>query len=297
MNTLAPVILFVYNRPEHTRKTVEALLANDLSSESDLYVFSDGPKKSHDAEKVEAVRSYIRSLTGFRSITITEHPQNKGLANSVIGGVSSVFNSNEKAIVLEDDLVTSKNFLRYMNDALNFYASDPRIFSISGYGHPLNIPADYPYDIYLSYRCSSWGWATWKDRWRKADWDVPDYPIFIKDRKGQKKFNLAGDDYLIMLKKQMTGLIDSWAIRWGYTHYKNNAYCLYPVVSKIQNIGTDNTGIHSKSTNKFNIKLDDGKRETKFEKNIQINPAIIKSLHRLVNYPLLKKIYYKIKYR
>ncbi len=158
MNVFAPIILFVYNRPAHTKQTVESLKNNLLVKESDLFVFSDGPKNNLDEKLVKEVRKYIKGINGFRQINIFEKNENKGLANSIINGVTQVLNEFKKSIVIEDDLVSSPFFVKYMNEALNFYQNENKIFSISGYSYPIDIPVKYNNDIYLLPRASSWGW-------------------------------------------------------------------------------------------------------------------------------------------
>ena len=165
----APVCLFTYNRLEETRKTLEALSANYLAKESDLIVFSDGAKSDDDVEKVEAVRAYLKTLSGFKSINISEAGSNNGLASSIISGVTEVLKDRKKVIVLEDDLISAPNFLDFMNQALDFYKDEQEIFSISGYTMDLDSLSKHNKDYYLNYRASSWGWATWDDRWKEID--------------------------------------------------------------------------------------------------------------------------------
>ena len=224
---LAPIILFVYNRPWHTRQTIEALQKNELAKESELYIFSDGPKTEND-EKVNEVRKYIKTISGFKSITISEKEKNCGLANSVIAGVTEIINKFGKVIVIEDDLVTSKYFLKFINEALDFFEKDERIFSVSGYTFPaktMKIPKNYKHDIYLAYRHGAWGWGTWKNRWESVDWELSDFKEFCENPKLQKAFNCGGADMSGMLKAQMEGKIDSWAIRFDYSLFKNGCFC------------------------------------------------------------------------
>ena len=219
LDDFSPVVLFVYNRPLHTEQTIEALKRNIFADQSDLYIFSDGPKLETDNKQIAEVRKYIKQIRGFKSIHIIEQDNNMGLANSVISGVTSVINSYGKVIVLEDDLVTSPYFLKYMNEALEFYKNESQVFSISGYNHPPNLmkfPENYLNDIYFNHRNSSWGWGTWKDRWEKADWEVADFNEFINDRRVQKDFNRGGEDLTPMLKAQIEGRLDSWSISGGH---------------------------------------------------------------------------------
>jgi len=255
-NKLSPIVLFVYNRPEHTRRTVESLLSNTLASNSTLFIFSDGGKNDDDEKKVNDVRDFIKTIKGFDKIEIIEREKNLGLANSVIVGVNEVISLSGKAIVLEDDMISSPYFLKYMNEVLNYFEDDQRIFSVTGYTFPIKIPAYYKSSVYLAPRASSWGWGTWKNRWDKVDWEISDYRSFIKEKASIREFNKGGDDLTRMLTNSISGKIDSWAVRWSYAHFKNKAYCVYPVKSRIQNIGADWTGVHTMKTKKYDVELE-----------------------------------------
>lgn len=251
---LAPIIIFVYNRPEHTVKTIESLSKNYMAKESEVYIFSDSAKNDNSVSTVMLVREYIDSLqykSYFKSVHIEKNLSNKGLANSVIQGVSDIIKKFGKVIVVEDDLVSNINFISFMNGALDYYCNDNRIWSISGYNLPIIIPQDYKEDVYLSYRGCSWGWATWVDRWEKVDWNVVDYKEFKKSKKLRSKINRGGRDMANMLDMQMEGKIDSWAIRWCYCQSKLDMFTVYPVVTKIKNIGLDGSGTHGGITDHF----------------------------------------------
>ncbi|MGB3947495.1 MAG: sugar transferase [Bacteroidia bacterium] len=254
MISLAPIVLFVYKRPKHTIQTIEYLKKNKLAKESDLFIFSEYQKTNEDLADVTAVRTYLKTIEGFKSITIIERPVFFGLAKSVINGISNVFEKHDRVIVLEDDIITSPVFLEYMNEGLEKYEDNKKIFSITGFCYPpglMEIYNEYKHDVYLLPRASSWGWGTWRDRWYRADWDVRDFNEFSKSEELQKKYDATGGDKSRMLIKQMQGQIDSWAIRWDYTHYKNNAYGLFPVKSLINNIGLDKSGTHTKNLKEY----------------------------------------------
>ena len=245
---LAPVVLFVYNRLDHTTNVINSLRKNLLADQTDLYIFSDAAKSENGLEKVNAVREYIRKIdwrSSFQSVTVVEAEHNKGLAKSIIGGVTGILGKYGKVIVVEDDLVLSPYFLKYMNGALDYYKDVPDVWSISGYSFPMKSLKNYPHDVFYSYRGSSWGWATWLDRWVKTDWEVKDYLELMQDKKRQKHFNLGGGDLTGMLKLQMEGKINSWAIRWVYTQSNLNMYTVYPKNSYILNDGCDGSGTNS----------------------------------------------------
>jgi Glycosyl transferase family 2 len=241
---LAPIALFVYNRPEHTRRTIERLRDNALASKSDLHIFSDAAKNENTSAAVEEVRKLIQSIDGFRSITILERHSNFGLAASVIDGVSQLCERYGQVVAVEDDLLTAPDFLTFMNSALDRYRSTSRVFSIGAFSFGVRAPQGYPSDAFFSYRSCSWGWATWRDRWVEVDWEVSDYRDFRSDRRRTGKFSRGGGDLVRMLARQMAGQLDSWAIRWAYTHCAHDAVALLPVESRVFNIGLDGSGTH-----------------------------------------------------
>ena len=210
-----PVALFTYNRPHHTKETLDALANNTLAKATDLYIFCDGPKNPAEVRATVNVRALARTYAEFASIKIVERSQNMGLARSIITGVTEVLNEHDSIIVLEDDLVTSEHFLTFMNSALEHYRNDGFAFSVTGHTFPapfLLIPEDYPFDTYPGRRCSSWSWGTWRDRWDRVDWDMNYYQQFCSDPFAQEDFNRGGSDMTAMLKAQHEGKINSWAI-------------------------------------------------------------------------------------
>lgn len=244
MNENAPVALFVYNRPEHTKRTVEALARNTLAAGTDVYIFSDGHKAQKDKEKVEAVRRYLEQVAGtnsFRNVTLIKSPHNKGLAESIIAGVTQVINETGSVIVLEDDLVTAPHFLQYMNEALSYYEPDERIWGISAYSSRMKSVTK---DVYFTPRISSWGWATWSSRWTLVDWDVRNYREFHLNLYKRLMFNRGGNDLSYMLDQQRRGQIDSWAVRFCYSQFEHKKYAVFPRISLVRNIGQDGSGAH-----------------------------------------------------
>lgn len=250
-----PVILFVYNRIEHTKQTIDALGAVHNSTLIDLIIYSDGPKNDQtDIQKVEHVRSYLNHISKshpFKSIRLIDRAKNLGLSQSVLSGVTSVISQSQQAIVLEDDIVVSPTFYDIMNRLLEAYKNDLDVSSISGYMYPVQLPQSCD-DFFLLKRASSWGWATWRDRWEKVDWDVKDYDQFIESRDLQRNFNEGGEDLTPMLIKWKKGLNDSWAVRWCYHHFKTSTYGIFPKTSIVSNIGHDGSGTHSKNSNRYN---------------------------------------------
>lgn len=291
----APILLFVYNRLDSLQRTIENLKANYLAPQSDLIIFSDGAKTRMDIDNVQAVRDYINDMTGFKSISITERKNNYGLAKNIIEGVSEIIKKSKKVIVLEDDLLTSKNFLCYMNKALDHYESRKDIFSISGYTADLKSTKQHKYDTYLSLRVSSWGWATWLDQWENIDWVVYDFNNFINDNNKVKSFNLAGADMARMLRKNREGKNNSWAIRYAYSMFKQKKYCIYPKNSKIKNIGFNSEATNTKNSNIYKSNFDTkNKRNFIFDDSHKPDENILKEFRK--QFSLLNKLIMKTKF-
>lgn len=245
---LAPIVLFVYNRPDHTLKTLQALQRNTLAAQSTLHIFADGPKENASAEllnKINTVRNIISAEKWCNEVVLHEFPTNKGLYRSIREGVTEILEQYGRVIVMEDDLQTSSAFLTYMNQALNFYADRKSVFSITGYNYPnskMSIPTDYQYDTYVSLRNGSWGWATWIDRWNQIDWDVKSYESIKNTPSIKEALNRMGDDEFEMLQMQQDGILNIWSIQFTIAHFINHAVAIIPCQSYVDNIGLDGTG-------------------------------------------------------
>ena len=290
----APIIVFAYNRADRVEKLIDSLSKNPEAIESQLYIFSDGAKSEAGAEKVEAVRRYIDTVPAmklFADVHIVKAEKNKGLANSIIDGVTYVMNEHGKAIIIEDDNVVAPDFLDYMNRGLEYYKDDPKIWAISGFSREMTFPDDYNHDIYVMQRISSYTWASWQDRWEKTEWNVPDYPRFLFDRKARRRFAECGEDRPLMLDAQMCGKISSWAIRFEYSMVKNDMYSVLPCVSRAVCSGNDGSGTHStKAIDTFNAFLSDGSKLARFENLIQderIREEFVKPYKRKIKRKLL----------
>ena len=243
---LAPIAMFVYNRLEHTRNAIEKLSKNHLADKSDLFIFSDGPKNEIDADQITRVREYIKNIKGFYSVTIVAQDRNIGLANSVMSGVNYLCEKFGRVIVVEDDLETSTGFLSFMNDALSKFEDDDRVLSISGYMYPL--PIKLTSDAIFLEAPHSWGWATWKNRWKLYSTDGKRLMNELQSKRMLREFNYNGPhNYQRMLTKQISGLNDSWYIRWYAVSILSGKMSVYPIRSLVRNFGLDGTGVHCRS--------------------------------------------------
>lgn len=250
---LAPIVLFTYNRPRHTRQTIEALQKNQYAAESDLIIYSDGPQNQSVSHGVEETRLYIKTITGFKSIIIVERDINRGLANNIIDGVTTVVNAYERVIVLEDDLLTSPFFLKYMNEALNLYEDEQNVACIHGYIYP--VKGDLPETFFIK-GADCWGWATWKRAWDIFEVDGSILLSQLLEEKRESEFDFDGSyPYMKMLRKQIKGKVGSWAIRWYASAFLKNKFTLYPGHSLVYYNGSDGSGTNSTISNEFVTEL------------------------------------------
>jgi hypothetical protein len=239
----APVALFAYRRPDHLKRTLVALRANPEASQTELFVFCDAARDASAADGVAAVRAIVREDLGFAATHVVLRDNNYGLARNITEGVSQVLGLHETVIVVEDDIVVSPYFLRFMNEGLRLYRDTRRVGSISGYCYPVLRPTPETYFI-LGSDC--WGWATWRDRWREYNPDGPALLAELKARGLGHAFDFDGaTGFVQMLEDQIAGKNDSWAVRWHASCYLKNLLILYPGRALAQNIGHDGSGTHS----------------------------------------------------
>jgi hypothetical protein len=246
---LAPVALFAYDRPDHLARVARALAGNEEARLTRLHIFSDAAKSEISEQAVAKVRAVARSVTGFRSVDVIEQVSNQGIAQSIIEGVTNFTGRVGKIIVLEDDLLPSPYFLRYMNAALNHYRDSDEVISVHGYCYPVNQPL--PETFFLR-GADCWGWGTWKRGWDLFEHDGAKLLAELERRNLSKEFDFGGRyPFTQMLRDHLAGKNDSWAVRWYASAFLLGKLTLYPGSSQIQNIGADGTGFHVGSTRSF----------------------------------------------
>lgn len=281
MQNLAPIALFVYNRPLHTERTLKFLLQNELAADSRLYIFSDGAKTENDIDKVEEVRAIINKVDGFKSVKIIKKKENSGLANSVIAGVSQLIKDYGQVIVFEDDLVSSPYTLTYFNDALTHYQNEEKVMHIGAYMYPLK-SEKLPQSFFFR-AATSWGWATWARAWQHFE---PNIDSLIKQFDAKKKSAFAIDNTMNFWKQMQEfkkGKNNSWAIRWYASIFLKNGLTLNPAQSLVNNIGHDGTGVHSGINDIYNVVINP-KPITKFPEIIEEDKLAYQTIkHFLAN--------------
>lgn len=292
MNNLSPIILFVYNRPWHTAQTVEALKNNELASESALFVFADGPKVEND-EDVQKVREFIKTVNGFKSVTIVEREKNIGLAESVITGVTEIVNEYGRVIVLEDDLITSKYFLRFMNDGLDTYENEEKVISIHGYLFPVRRKSKTPFFMKGS---SCLGWATWRRGWALFNPDGKALLEQIKKQNLENEFDFYGSyPYTAMMTDHVNGKNNSWAIRWYASAFLNNKLTLWPNRSLVFHLWKKGIkGSNCEMTPYLDTKLSNTMipvADIPVEEDLNMKKAIAENISKHGQEPLIRMIF------
>lgn len=266
----APLAVFAYNRADKIVNCLKALAGNGCAKYSDVFVFCDGPKEGADSSKIDATRKAVDEFAAtspFREMQVIKAEKNKGLAASIIDGVTRIVNEYGKVIVVEDDLIVSDKFLSYMNGALDFYEGNSSIGAISAYTYPLKGLKSYNKDVYIMHKGDCWGWATWRDRWNNAAWADLDYETYLRDHELRKRFESTENGWDMIMLLQSLGKVNSWAIRWVLNLLQKGLCTVYPSKSYVTNNGFDGTGTHSNKSeeNLYFAKLSDHPEICRFE--------------------------------
>ena len=279
-NNLAPIGLSAYGRVKHLRQTVDALRENEGAKESVLYIFSDAPKPG-DEEKVTAVRSYLRTISGFRDVHIVERTVNNRAENNR-GGMRMLLEKYGKMIFLEEDVVTAPSFLKFMNDSLEVYRGDARVFAVNAYTPPIAIPERYPHLVMLLPRFSAWGFGIWKERYDEIIMDISPgmYDDVRCSGRGGQAYSRGGDDALTQLWLQTYGYIDALDVRIDYTMYvKGRQYVVCPVRSLAHSTGCDGSGEHwVQPTRKYDVMLSSSSPVAQVASYVEPNSQLINAL-------------------
>ena len=281
MASLAPVVVSTYTRLGHLMRTVEALLANDLASKTSVTFLSDGPRKGDEAA-VDKVRDYLSQVSGFGELIVIQRDTNDRVANNR-GGMASLLAERGKMIFLEEDIVTAPGFIRYMNEALEFYENKPEVISISGYCPPIDIPSHLTCDNFFMKRFSAWGFATWASKFDPFGFEVDkaEARTLLASKKRLQDFCSRGPDLEGMLKSEVSGEIDALDVKVMFSNFKNNTYCSYPVCSFVQNAGFDGSGMHCGKSNRFDhLSLNTKRSGFEFEQEVFEDPAVLRANFR-----------------
>jgi len=260
MKKYAPVVVYTYNRPEHLKKTIAALQANHLAVDTDIFVVSDGPKDECTKSHVNEIREYVDSIEGFRAVNRIYHKNNVGLVRSVQMAEQLILSDYDRLITLEDDIVTSENFLDFINAGLDFYEDSDLAFTVAGYCPPIKIPQSYEFDSWNSPWHSPWGYGIWKKKYDAIDIEFNPLQKIKKIKSKYSFLKKYGDFFIETLDRDARGLMVAGDARLAGQMLLKGAYTVVPSKSKVRNIGMDGSGIHCMPTDKFDIDLDDGQQ-------------------------------------
>jgi hypothetical protein len=286
----APILVSVYNRPEHLRRCVESLCANAESRQADLCVVSDAPGRSADEAAVAEARKFIREIGGFRSVTAIERPKNLGSFGSITAAISAVLPEHGRLIFLEDDNIVSPRFLEFMNRGLAFYEDDESVFSVSGYGYPVSMPRAYPFDVYKYRGFCAWGAGLWLNRWRAVDWDCPGFEALRANRAKRRELDLAGEHVYPQLARDIRAGVKTADSIIVYHLVTKRLYSIFPVVSRVRNTGTDGSGEHCGADGVYSDQELDAGREYSFSPWLAEDEDINRILRRYFSIPARRKL-------
>jgi len=262
MKKYAPVVVYTYCRVEHLKKTIATLQANHLAGDTDIFVVSDGAKDERAKARVAELREFVDSISGFRSVSRIYHKTNVGIVRSVQIAERLILADYDRLITLEDDIVTSKNFLDFINAGLDFYEKSDRVFVVAGYCPPLKIPETYEFDSWNCPWQSPWGYGIWRNKYKIIDLDFNPLQK-IKENKNKYAFlKKYGDFFIETLDLDERGLIIAGDARFAGQMLLNDVYAVVPSRSKVENIGMDGSGVHCAKTDQFETKLDNGEQRS-----------------------------------
>lgn len=295
----APVIVFAFNRVDHLRRTFDALMENIGADEAEIFVYVDKPADDDvvNIKKNKKVVEYLLSQKevfdkAFKRVEYRIAEKRKGVRVNITSGISEVIHEYGRAIMVEDDILTAKDFLKVMDDMLEFYEQDERVFTVGGYSEPLKSLESYDKDVYAIYRTSSWGWGTWADRFDTIDFEMSDGAALLKDKALMKKLKRGGTDLPGMIHNQLAGLSDAWDIQATLAQAMQDRFTVLTTESRVINMGLDNSGVHCSTNSTNSIKQQPlSQQNGKYHLEIvDVNPIIMKDFYKLHSHDYIQKI-------
>lgn len=283
MYKLAPIIFVCYNRYSHIMKSLKSLKSNKLSKNSNIYIFSDGPKNKQDEKKILKIRKFLKKLKGFKSKKIILRKKNYGTKKNITKAVNQVFTKYDKVIVVEDDLIVIKSFLFFMNSCLNYYKNNKKIWHINGWSYPFMKMSNDDINFLKSMNC--WGWATWKNKWKNISLIEEKY-MKLFSKKDIHNFNIKSTmEHWSQIIRNKNKVLSSWAVFWHATIFLNGGICIYPKFSLVKNLGFDGSGRMS-VRHKYDVVLKHQFQNFQFNDQITLNNNL---MNKEFHYYLQKK--------
>lgn len=238
----APIVVVIFNRPDHAARLRESLRGQEPR---DLYVLSDAgrPDRAGEAGQVEACRRLFRDWRG--KVEFNCAAVNMGCKGRVSSGLDWVFERTDRAIILEDDLVASEDFFSFCDGMLELYADAPEVFSVCGskiYPHAVGS------DHFLSKYANCWGWATWRRAWKRYDdrFVAPSLArkfLHLRSHLGASKASLY---WLARMWQVRSGRLSSWFFCWMLSSFFNKGLHVYPPSNLVLNAGYGSDSTHTR---------------------------------------------------
>lgn len=256
MSNLATIALFCFRRLDTLKICVESLKLCPEAIHSDLIIFSDAARNEEESQKVDEIRYYIKNINGFKSIRIIHREQNLGVDYNIINGIQQMSEEFDRFIVVEDDLIVSNQFLRFMNAGLGHFKSFGKVLTLSAFNY-VKIPKNYIWDCYFAGRSNPWGWATWSNKIKDIDWDLALNNNFLSNKDEISAFNKWGSDRSRMLKRTLKGEIRAWDIRLEYYQFKKDLVTAFSCKNLVINNGFNRLDAsNTTGYNRFKVNLD-----------------------------------------
>lgn len=247
MNT--PILLITFNRPQHTQKVLEAIIA---AHPQDLYVFQDGARVNNmsDTEKCSEVRLVVESMVGSREITLHTNysDKNLGCGPGPATAITWFFQNVESGIILEDDCVPHPDFFPYCEELLERYKDDERIGFVGGANYGYKVISDASYSFSSGHH-QTWGWASWRRVWNEFDYYLKDIDSKAFNRIIKKYYkSLRQREYwnriFEVVKKDQIGN-SCWDYQFYFSNWKSGRLALCPEVNLVQNVGDGIDATHT----------------------------------------------------
>lgn len=291
--SIAPIVVTVYHRPDCFARCIEALRSNVLAPLSELYVLSDAPSKPEHEALVNQVRDYARTITGFKHVHLHFRETNCGGHESVIRGFKDVFATHDRLVFLEDDIIVAKDFLQYLNDGLEFFKENKKVFSIAAYKRPFRIPHAYKHDVFFLENYSPWGFGIWKDRFCSVDIsDFDRYSLLLSKSALYKRLQEDEPMFLAILKADSSGRMKALDARFEYHIHMNQLFSIFPVMARATNIGFDARGEHCGGGGSFlHVRLSDALKRVNFDAPVTLDRKIEKRFYAAAKPNVLFRVY------
>lgn len=281
-----PILISVYDRLEHFKSCIESLQNNAISNNTIIYIASDAAKDNHSKEKIQNVRKYIKTISGFKEVILLDWDENKGQSRSIKDARDLIFQKYDGYIFLEDDNVVSPYFLDYMNYNLNYWKDDRRILYVCGYMYPINFTSNYDSVFLKEY--NAWGVGVWKNKF--IDVHLLDSDFFMNNPENLKLMKMFSNTSYYILMSDLFYQKNYADGRRAFTLIYKDAYSIFPRKSLVKNIGQDGSGLHS-GTNKYlqKVELDKSFVPLNYPQELSPEQKIQSIITKYRRYSMLKR--------